>query len=194
MKQVLLLLANGFEEFEASAFTDVMGWSRAEGLVPVSLRYTALSNEVAGAWNFRLKTDLAWEQVCVSDFDALAIPGGFEEFGFYKDAFDERFLELIRAFDAAKKPIASICVGALPLAKAGVLKGKKATTYNLSDGKRLDELRHFGADVSADEEVVACEHIITSQGPSTAIEVALILLARLSSQANADRVRHLMRF
>ena len=31
MKRVLLLLANGFEAFEASVFTDVFGWNRLEG-------------------------------------------------------------------------------------------------------------------------------------------------------------------
>ncbi|MCC5945105.1 MAG: DJ-1/PfpI family protein [Bernardetiaceae bacterium] len=194
MKQVLLLLANGFEEYEASAFTDVMGWSRAEGLIPVGLRYTALTSEVRGAWNFKLKTDLAWGQVRVSDFDALAIPGGFEEFGFYKDAYDERFLELIRAFDRVQKPIASICVGALPLGKAGILKNKKATTYNLSKGKRLEQLQLLGAEVCHTNAIIETGHIITSQGPSTAIGVALRLLERLSSTENANTIKHLMRF
>jgi len=37
MKKVLLLLANGFEEYEAGAFTDVLGWSRAFGNVPIEV-------------------------------------------------------------------------------------------------------------------------------------------------------------
>ena len=32
--------------------------------------------------------------------DALAIPGGFEEFGFYEEAYNEQLLELIRLFDS----------------------------------------------------------------------------------------------
>ncbi len=37
MKNVLLLLAQGFEEYEASVFTDVLGWSRDIGDIPVNV-------------------------------------------------------------------------------------------------------------------------------------------------------------
>lgn len=40
--------------------------------------------------------DRTISEINVDDFDALAIPGGFEEFGFYEDAYDERFIELIK--------------------------------------------------------------------------------------------------
>ena len=38
MKRVLLFLAQGFEAYEASVFTDVIGWSRAFGIEPVDLK------------------------------------------------------------------------------------------------------------------------------------------------------------
>ncbi|MCM3340710.1 DJ-1/PfpI family protein [Paenibacillus sp. MER TA 81-3] len=66
----------------------------------------------------------------VQEFDALALPGGFEEAGFYKDAFRPDVLEFIREFDRQGKNIASICVGALPLGRSGVLQGRNATTLN----------------------------------------------------------------
>ncbi len=56
-------------------------------------------------------------EVNIDEFDALAIPGGFEEAGFYEDAYSEDFLNIIREFDKAGKTIASICVGALPIGK-----------------------------------------------------------------------------
>ena len=43
---------------------------------------------------------------------------GFEEYGFYEEAYKEPTLELIRSFAAAKKPIASVCVGTFPVAKS----------------------------------------------------------------------------
>lgn len=70
------------------------------------------------------------DEITVDEYDALAIPGGFEELGFYQEAFDKRFLKLIQEFDRQKKMIAAICVGALPLGKSGILRGKKATTYH----------------------------------------------------------------
>ena len=61
---------------------------------------------------------------------------GFEEFGFYEEAYDVKFLDLIREFDKKGKYIASICVGALPIGKSGVLINRNATTYHLKDGYR----------------------------------------------------------
>src|SRR5512138_1159144 len=105
MKKVLLFLAQGFEEYEAGVFTDVIGWSRFCGSEPVDLITTGLRKEIKCTWNFIVKPQLEFEKINVNDFDALAIPGGFEKAGFYEDAFDERFLNLIQQFDAQGKTI-----------------------------------------------------------------------------------------
>ncbi|MBV4417713.1 DJ-1/PfpI family protein, partial [Clostridium tyrobutyricum] len=68
-------------------------------------------------------------------------------FGFYEEAYDERFLKLIREFDSRGKIIATICVGALPLGKSGVLNNRKATTYHLRDAYRQEQLKEFGVNV-----------------------------------------------
>jgi protein deglycase len=78
-KNVLLFLPKGFEEYEAAAFTDVMGWSRVFGLTPVSLVTAGLRPEVRCAWNFTVRPQLAFDEISLNDFDALAIPGGFEK-------------------------------------------------------------------------------------------------------------------
>jgi len=96
----------------------------------------------------------------VDDFDALAIPGGFEEYNFYDDAYREIFLELIRKFYNKDKIIASICVGALPLGKSGILEGKKATTYNMNNGIRQNKLKEYGVNV-INEPIVIEQKIIT---------------------------------
>ncbi len=51
-KKVLLFLAQGFEEYEAGVFTDVIGWSRELGIEPVGMITTALSPEIKCKWNF----------------------------------------------------------------------------------------------------------------------------------------------
>ena len=190
-KKVLLLLANGFEEYEAAVFTDVMGWSRVHGNIGIDLITTALHPEIKGTWNLRILPELAFEDIEIEDYDALAVPGGFEEAGFYIDAFDNRFLSLIRAFEEQSKIIASICVGAIPLAKAGVLKNRKATTYDL-DGGRKCQLGELGADVM-DQRMVVDQNIITSIGPGTALDVAFKLLEMLSDAENAEQVKKYMR-
>jgi len=98
-KKVLLFLAQGFEAYEASVFTDVMGWSRSFGNEPVDLITTGLRPELRCTWNLIVRPELEFEKIDVQDYDALAISGGFENAGFYEDAYDERFLNLIREFE-----------------------------------------------------------------------------------------------
>lgn len=192
-KKVLLFLAQGFEEYEASVFTDVIGWSRVYGTEPVELITTGLLPEIKCTWNLTVKPEMDFEDISASDFDALAIPGGFESAGFYHDAYDERLLNLIRDFDLEGKIIASVCVAALALGKSGVLNGRKATTYDLLDGLRRKQLSDYGA-VVLDESIVIDKNIITSTGPSTALDVAFKLLEMLTNSVNVDSVKKYMRF
>lgn len=191
MKKVLLLLADGFEMFEASVFIDVIGWNLIEGDNSTELFTCGLRKEIKSSFNQRLIVDYLVDDVDVPTFDALAIPGGFEVYGFYNDAYDDKFLDLIRAFRANNKVIASICVGALPLGKSGVLKNKNATVYD--SPTRREALKGFGANV-IHQPIVMDDNIVTSWNPSTAIDVALLLLENLTTKSNADNIRHLMGF
>ena len=192
-KKVLLFLCQGFEEYEASVFTDVIGWSRVYGNEPVDLITTGLRSEIKCTWNLTVRPEIEFNEINVREFDALAIPGGFENAGFYEDAFDIRFLNLIREFNKLGKIIASICVAALPIGKSGILKGRSATTYDLLDGIRRKQLSDFGA-VIHDERIVVDDNIITSTGPSTGLEVAFMLLELLTNSENVDLVKKYMRF
>src|SRR3989338_5124186 len=179
MKRVLLLLADGFEAFEAAAFIEVV----TAGLHP-KLKCT---------FTFEVIPMLHLLEVNVKDFDAVAIPGGFEKAGFYKDAYSREFLDIIRKFSEQGKPIASICVGALPVGRSGILTGRRATTYHLLEGKRRRELAAMGA-VVVDTPLVQDGNIITSTSPATAIDVAFTLLEALTSPENANRIKKLMGF
>jgi len=191
MKKVLLLLADGFEFLEASVFIDVMGWNLAEGDGTTQLFTCGLRREINSSFNQRLMVDYLIDEIDVNDFEALAVPGGFEIYGFYNDAYDERFLAVIRDFNAAGKMIASVCVGALPLGKSGILAGKNGTTYN--SVVRREALRDFGVNV-LHQPVVVDDNIITSWNPSTAMTVAFLLLEHLTNKENTANVRRLMGF
>ena len=156
---------------------------------------------VSGGFHPRIKCAFGFEvipEVILADFDSrdfhgLAVPGGFETAGFYEDAYSQPFLDIIETFHREKKPIASICVGALPLARSGILNGRPATTYHLSDGRRMDQLAEMGACVVPGP-MVESEDVITSSSPATAVEVALKLLEKVTSRENAKQVRKLMGF
>ncbi len=191
MKKVLLLLADGFETIEASVFIDVIGWNLAEGDNSTVLFTCGLRKEIKSSFNQRFVVDYLIDEIDINLFDALAIPGGFEIYGFYNDAYNEKFLNLIRAFSSDNKIIASVCVGALPVGKSGILKDKKGTVYN--SPVRREALKGFGVNV-IHQPIVMDDNIITSWNPSTAIDVAFLLLEHLTTKNNADKIRQLMGF
>lgn len=192
MKKVLLLLANGFETYEASVFIDVMGWNLIDGDGTTKLESCGFTKEVNSSFGQRMVVDHLIDDINVDEYDALAIPGGFEEYNFYDEAYDDRFSKIIREFKDQNKIIASVCVGSLAIGKSGVLTGKKGTTYNLKP-KRQEALRSFKVNV-INEPIVEDDNIITSWDPSTGIDVALMLLEKLTSKENADHIREIMGF
>jgi len=189
MKKVLLLLAGGFEFYEASVFIDVMGWNLVHGDGTTRLVTCGVKKEILSSFDIRVTADTTIDEVDVADYAALAIPGGFEEYGFYKDAYSEIFLDLIRRFHDRQRVVASICVAALPVGKSGVLKGKRGTTYPT----RQEQLKQFGVDV-VNEPIVFDDRIMTSWNPSTAMGVALRLLEILTSVENAAFIKQMMGF
>ena len=192
MKKVLLLLAEGFEIYEASVFIDVMGWNLVEGDGTTRLYSCGLQKQIKSTFGQGFIVDLTIDEINVDDFDALTIPGGFDEYDFYRDAYNEKFLDLIRKFDSGNKIIASVCTGALPIGKSGVLNGRNGTTYNRNP-QRHETLRSFGVNV-LNEPVVVDKNIITSWNPSTAMNVAFLLLEKLTSAANTEKIKYRMGF
>ena len=202
--KILLLALKGFELLEFSAFADVLGWAKLEGGLDIEYETAGFSREVESTFGVPVTMDRTlWRRgagvcspvsVCAADYDALAIPGGFEEYGYYDEGFRQDTVGLVRAFHKAGKPIASICVGALVLGNSGILEGRKATTYALSGGHRQKQLADFGAEVLADERIVVDGNLITSCGPSTAADVAFQLLEMLTDRESAERVKKLMGF
>jgi 4-methyl-5(b-hydroxyethyl)-thiazole monophosphate biosynthesis len=192
-KKVLLFLSQGFEEYEAGVFTDVIGWSREIGIEPVDMISTALRPEIKCKWNLIVRPEILFDKINIDDYDALAIPGGFKNSGYYEDVFDERFQHVIREFDKNNKIIAAVCAAAVPVAKSGVLKDRNATTYDLSEIYGRKYLAGLGVNVQ-DKHMVIDRNIITSTGPATGLDVSFKLLEMLTSQKNVDEVKKHMRF
>ena len=191
--KTLLFLAKAFETMEFSVFVDVMGWARNDFGCDTQVVTCGYQKQVMSTFNIPVIVDKLIDEINVDDYDALAIPGGFEEYGFYEEAYDEKFLNLIREFDSKGKIIASICVAALPLGKSGILKNRKATTYHLGDGYRQNQLREFGVHV-VNEPIVVDGNIITSYCPETAPSVAFKLLEMLTSKEKMGIVKAAMGF
>jgi 4-methyl-5(b-hydroxyethyl)-thiazole monophosphate biosynthesis len=189
--KILIFLAKGFETMEFSPFVDIMGWARHEYGHDIHVVTCGFAKQVVSTFNITVIVDKLINEINVDDFDALIIPGGFEKFGFYDEAYNERFLSIIRSFNSRKKLIASVCVGALPIGKSGVLQNRKATTYHLKNSYRQNQLKVFGVNV-INEPIVIDENIITSYCPETAPHVAFKVLEILTSKQQMDIVKSAM--
>ena len=191
--KVLLLCPNAFETMEFSVFIDILGWARNDFGYDIDVITCGFQKQVISTFQVSIEMDTIIDDIIVSDYDALAIPGGFREFGFFEEGFASRTVELIQEFDAQHKPIAAICIAAFLLANSGILKGRKATTYHLHQGAEQRKLAAYGVRV-VNEPVVIDANVITSYCPQTAPDVAFALLEMLTSHTAMQEVKHAMGF
>lgn len=192
-KQVLMLLAEGFELIETSCFTDVFAWASFQDDVDISVTSTSLRTPLKTAFGgFVLSPESLIADVDLSHYDGLAIPGGMEWAGFFEDALSDEFGKVVQHFTEHNKPIAAVCVASMSLAKAGKLSGKKATIYHSLNGKHKANLEQHGA-TFIDTPIVKDGNITTSTGPGTAVEVALSLLGDLTDPETVQSTRQMMR-
>ncbi len=108
-------------------------------------------------------------------FDIVIIPGGFgaEQI----EINNSSVIEWIKNQQSRVEFMTSICTGALLLAKAGILDGKKATTHWMD----IDRLEQEFPNVSVQRDVkfVDEDSIITSGGISAGINMSFHLISRL---------------
>ncbi len=172
----LIPIANGCEEMEAVIIIDTL--RRAEwdvttaGLTP---------GTIEASRGVQLVPDTTWDQINPDDFDVLLLPGGFG--GAVALCEHAGVQQALRDFDAKGKWIGSICAAALALNEAGILEGKRFTCYPGVEQKLPSNVQ------PVDEIVVVDGHLITSQGPGTAFEFALKVIAECSSPNAAASVR-----
>ncbi|WP_455543404.1 DJ-1/PfpI family protein, partial [Intestinibacter sp.] len=92
-KKILLFCAKGFETMEFSVFIDVFGWARNDYGRDIKVDTCGFTKQVMSTFNVPIIVDKLISEIDIDNYDALAIPGGFEEFGFYEEAYDEQLLQ-----------------------------------------------------------------------------------------------------
>jgi 4-methyl-5(b-hydroxyethyl)-thiazole monophosphate biosynthesis len=174
-KQVLLVLAEGFEEIEAVTPIDVL---RRAGLeVTVAGIGGTL---VTGAHGLALKADIELTAYSGSP-DAVVLPGGMP--GASNLAACKPLASILIKAHGSGKLIAAICASpAVVLAPMGLLDGKKATCYPGFEDRLGATTERSG------DRVVKAGKIITSKGPGTALEFSMAIVAELAGQAAADQL------
>jgi 4-methyl-5(b-hydroxyethyl)-thiazole monophosphate biosynthesis len=126
--------------------------------------------------------DTTLDAVLGLSFDAMLIPGGAGHKAMMEDA---RVMALLQRHAQTGAIIASICAGPKVLAKAGLLKGKRATSYPGA----LAGLYDSSITLVEGEAVVVDGQVITSKGPGTTLAWALQVLKALEGKEIRDKVQ-----
>ncbi|MBA8815370.1 protease I [Microbacterium halimionae] len=152
-KKIAFLLTDGFEDSELTS-----PWNAVSDAGAAPTLVSPASGAVTGKNGHTQDVDSAVTTVNASEFDALVLPGGVVNADHLR--MDEASAAFARDFFAQHKPVGVICHGAWLLIEAGVVDGRKMTSY---PSLRTD-LKNAGVDW-VDEEVVVDSGLVSSRTP-----------------------------
>jgi len=167
-KKIAVLVEHHYQDLEV--WYPVMRLREAGARVQII--GTGSAPEYVGKYGYPCKVDKTADKVKASSFDGLVIPGGWAP---DKLRMFDSVLDLVRNMNRAKKPIACICHGGWVLVSAGVLRGRKVTSYVAI----RDDMVNAGAKW-VDEEVVTDKNLVTSRKPDDLPELMKEFIKLLS--------------
>lgn len=175
MSQVIVFLADGFEEIEGLTVVDLL---RRAGVVVTTVSIKE-DNKVVGAHNIPVLADITLSKADFETADMLVLPGGMPgtlHLG-NCDMVTKKCLE----FFQSGKEVAAICAAPSVLGDLGILEGKRCTCYPGFE-ERLKGI------VSSNS-VESDGNITTSRGMGTAIPFVLKLIEKLVSKEKAEEIK-----
>jgi len=114
-----------------------------------------------------------------ADLDVLFFPGGTK--GTMDVMRSERTMAWVKDRASRAKHITSVCTGSMILGKAGLLKGKRATSHWAT----FPLLKDFGA-IPTNERVVKDGNVLTGAGVSAGLDFAIALTEQLRGRDYAE--------
>lgn len=175
---VLVPLAEGFEEIEAVTIIDVL--RRAD--IKVTSAYLQ-ENPVTGSHDIIVIADTGIESVKHNKFDAVVLPGGMP--GSENLKKNGTLLQIIKTVSSNGGLVAAICAAPIVLGHAGLLKGKKATCFPGFENELI------GADFIS-KPVVVDGDIITGSAAGSAMQFSLEIVKRLKGEEIKNSLKELM--
>jgi len=174
-RKVLVPIADGTEEIEAVCIIDVLRRAGAEVTV------ASVGNlQITASRGVKLVADCTIDSCRDDHFDLIALPGGIPGAEHLRDS--QPLIQLLRRHQAGGGWYGAICAApAVVLSHHGLIGGRQATGHP-SFTKQLTD----GESVAA--RVVVDGKCVTSQGPGTALEFALTLVALLYDDAKTKEI------
>ena len=188
-RNIAVLLFEGVEELDFAGPWEVLAaWAKQwpdDGAVVFTI--AAQAGPIHCAKGLTVVAEHALD--AAPPFDLLVVPGGR---GTRPMLADETMIEWVRAQARRGATIASVCTGALVLAKAGLLDGMPATTHHGS----LELLASLGRGIEVRPEARFVDNgaVLTAAGVSAGIDLALHLVARMTSVERAREVRRYIQY
>ncbi|HEC17282.1 MAG TPA: DJ-1/PfpI family protein [Sedimenticola sp.] len=176
MARVLVPLAQGCEELEAVTIIDLL---RRAGIDVITAGLT--DGPVTASRGLTLVPDTTLDAVLEQDFDMMVLPGGLP--GSDHLDKDPRIHGMLKRLASEGRYTAAICAAPRVLAHAGLLDGRRATSYP----GVLDQMDLPQVEVQL-EPVIADGRVITGRGPGTAMDFALQLIESVAGRAKRDEV------
>ena len=177
--KILELLADGNETIELLTVVDYL--RRAD--IKIDMVSTTGSKDLVTSHGVRYQADYLLEEINPEDYDGVYIPGGTKGAETLRD--DDRVIEIVKKFEAANKLIAAICAGPIVLDRAGVLAGKKATSFPTIK----QELKNVG-EYMDDEIVVTDGNVTTGRGAAVTNYLALRLIELIKGKEAKEEIKY----
>jgi protease I len=154
---VAILLTDGFEQVEMTSPRQALQDAGAKAVL-VSPKDETVKGWKHIEWGDLFPVDVRLAAADPADFDALMLPGGVIN----PDALriNPTAIEFIKAFFAARKPVAAICHGPWTLIEANAVRGREMTSWK----SIKTDLQNAGARW-VDREVVVDDRVVTSRSP-----------------------------
>lgn len=156
MKKVVMIIAkNNFRDEEYLQPKEILTKAKVDITTASSSKGTA-----RGMFGAAQNVDITIEEIDVKNYDAVIFIGG----GGATEYFDNlQAHKIARDTISGKKNLGAICIAPVTLAKAGVLKNKKATVFS----SEIDEIKKYGGNYTG-EKVEIDGNIVTASGPEAA--------------------------
>ena len=169
--KIAVLLATGTEEIEVITPIDVL--RRAGVTVDI---VSVSGGETVCSHNVQIVPDKLIEQVSLSEYDGVVIPGGMP--GAVNIANNQEAVNGIKDLLMKGKLVSAICASpAVVLAENGMLNVKRATCYPLEQFVCALGDKYTATDVEV------CDNVITANGPKSALKFALSICEYLGVTA-----------
>jgi protease I len=177
--KVAIIATQNFEESELTEPKKALEAAGAKTVV-ISTKPGKIQAVRHDEKTMKVDVDMTFDQVQASEFDAVQIPGGALNADTLRVVPEAQ--EFVRKMDRNGKPIAVICHGPWLLVSAGLVRGRKLTSYQTIQ----DDIRNAGGQWQ-DSECVRDKNWVSSRQPSDIPAFNREMIRLFSEQRGRER-------